>query len=366
MTNTISLKFRTVRRIAGLPVCCVIAILPWTNAWAQMVDVEPDHNCRLKVEAKLPLTQIHGHYLAPVDIAGKSYPIEVDTGADKTALTPQAADTLQLGQDMSAAERVGGVGGSVDPQYSRIISALKFGSSEWDNLVVPTSNMLTATQLAMSPTPIGLLGANVLSRYDVEFDFPASTMTLYSAEGCLGRFAPWVGNYYSYSPEYTQRHRFILSLVLNGHRVRAVIDTGASRSLLTRAAAVAVGVDGATLDRDPTSSGTGMKGTPIDIRLHRFDSLRIGPITYRNVVIDVGDTPLADADMLLGMDFMKSRRVWFSYSTGWVFMQPASGPLAAQVAPPQFGKTTFLPARVARQIDALPPDDELDQGSPTR
>ena len=44
-------------------------------------------------------------------------------------------------------------------------------------------------------------------------------------------------------------------------------------------------------------------------------------MNYPNAPLTVVNTSFQDAGMLLGTDFMRNRRVWLSYSTGWVFMQ---------------------------------------------
>ena len=56
---------------------------------------------------------------------------------------------------------------------------------------------------------------------------------------------------------------------------------------------------------------------------HRF-SMTIGSVNYPNAPLTVVHTSFTDAGMLLGTDFMRNRRVWLSYSTGWVFMQIAA------------------------------------------
>jgi predicted aspartyl protease len=259
--------------------------------------------CQLKLEARLPMTESFRHYTVPVNIGGRTHPMLVDTGAEGTAILPKIADEWHLREDTSSASRVKGVGGA-SSQYLRIIPSLKLGSSEWVDLRVAALPIVSPEELAQASPPVGMLGANVLNRYDVEFDFPARTIALYTASGCLGRFAPWSGDFQAYSAHKTPSNRFILKLSLDGHPVRALLDTGATSSVGTTAAARAAGVDSATYQ-------------------HKFD-LEIGTARFENAPIVVADIDLKDSDMLLGMDFMRHRRVWVSYSTGWVFMQLAT------------------------------------------
>ncbi|WP_180970722.1 retropepsin-like aspartic protease [Burkholderia sp. WAC0059] len=316
------------RPFAGLVAAAALA-MPGAAVRAQMGVADPNPECQLTVEARLPMTENSGHYMVSASIGGHSDLMIVDTGANVTALTPEAADAMGLEVDGSQTELIAGVGSSEYAQYPRIVPSFSLGPLQWTNMKVLTAHMLTPKMLEMHPAPIGMIGTDVLSRYDVEFDFPAKLMTLYSAQNCLGRFAPWRGRYYAYSPEYTKLHDLILPLMLNGHPVRALLDTGASRTMVPRETALESGVSEADLDRARASSGTGFKGAVFTTHTYAFDSLQVGPVTYRHVPLTVSDAPLMSTGMLLGMDFMRSRRVWVSYSTGWVFMQPAMSTVAA-------------------------------------
>ncbi|RKT13455.1 hypothetical protein B0G69_6608 [Paraburkholderia sp. RAU2J] len=46
-----------------------------------------------------------------------------------------------------------------------------------------------------------------------------------------------------------------------------------------------------------------------------------GSMTFKNAPVWVQESPLFGFDMLLGMDFLRSSKVWLSYRTGQVFMQ---------------------------------------------
>ncbi|MBV8400166.1 MAG: hypothetical protein JOZ17_15715, partial [Acetobacteraceae bacterium] len=55
---------------------------------------------------------------------------------------------------------------------------------------------------------------------------------------------------------------------------------------------------------------------------HRFASLQIGREVIRNPVLTV--SPLQEeADLLLGSPFFATRRVWLSYASGRMYVQPA-------------------------------------------
>jgi predicted aspartyl protease len=280
--------------------------------------------CQIKLEAKLPMTFESGHYTVPVEIGGRLYPMTIDSGSEGTTLEPDVADAWHLAEDRVRASEATGSGGSLGSQYSRIVPSLKLGSSEWINLRVGSLTGGSSVPASHSSRPVGILGANVLSRYDMEFDFPGHALSLYTVSNCLGHFAPWPGEYQGYSAEKTRSNRFILNVALDGHRMRALVATGAEISLVTTSAARLAGVDSVALARDLQSSGVGVGGARFTTYRHNF-SMTIGMATYPDAPLLVANQSFRDSDMLLGMDFMKNRRVWLSYSTGWVFMQAPDG-----------------------------------------
>lgn len=290
----------------------------------ETVPTPPGSNCSIVKEATLQLTEISKRYLAPVEIDGHAYLMVIDTGAESTFLNPEIADTLTLPVDNSSAVRMDTAAGELHPQYRRIVPSLKFGTEQWTDLRVLVASGLPPVQSGSPLKPAGVLGANVLSRYDLELDFPARTLTLYTVSGCMGHFVPWTGSYQAYTPESTRKTLMILPAALNGHPVRAELDTGAYRSVVTSAAADAAGVDRVQLLREPALRGSGAGGQQVDTYLHRFSSFRLGEKTFYNTPFVVGDITLDNSEMLLGMDFLRPRRIWISYSSNWVFMQLAT------------------------------------------
>ncbi|WP_322050105.1 retroviral-like aspartic protease family protein [Paraburkholderia bannensis] len=287
--------------------------------FAQQAAETPASSCELHADATLPLAESEGRYFVNVEINGVEQALLVDTSSLKTALTPEAADALKLPLDTASAQTLAGIGTQGEPTYPRVVTSLKLGPAQWRDLRVPTF-AAHAFGTHGRIVPAGVLGANILSRYDVELDFPRHTMTLYTAQNCLGRFAPWQGDYQSYSPIYTSGHRFIMQMALNRHPILATLDTGATPSLVSRNGAQRASLDANAFQQDPQRTGLGLNGAAVSFHIHRFDTLQIGAREFQDVKLEVSDAPF-HADMLLGMDFLKWRRVWLSYSTGWVFMQ---------------------------------------------
>ena len=55
-------------------------------------------------------------------------------------------------------------------------------------------------------------------------------------------------------------------------------------------------------------------------RVHRFAKLEIGPMVIQDPEVIVTDLKLGDADLILGIDFLSSRRIWLSYGSRRIFL----------------------------------------------
>ena len=279
--------------------------------------------CKVVRQAQLPLIESHGRFSVPVSLNDEMLLMLVDSGAQRGALLARTADRLHLPTDPSQTFRANGVGGGSVGEHPRVADTVKFGPAVWPRYAIQTVNILRPGQADEPSSPVGVVGADMLSAYDVELDFPARTVTLYAVSGCGGDFIPWPGRHDVLSPQHGPADLFVVPVTLSGHQIRALLDTGSNTSSLSRSAARAAGADADALKRDRPDSYVGSKGVAVGAHRHRFDSLQIGAATYRNAQVSVQDADFGPFDMLLGMDFLRSHRLWLSYRTHQVFIQPS-------------------------------------------
>ena len=285
--------------------------------------------CTVMRQAQLPLVESHGRFSVEVSVDDQPLAMLVDTGAQRAAVSPAAASRLQLPLDPSRTFHTIGVDGRTTGEHPRVARTVRFGPVVWPQYALQTVNIVRPEQAGDPAAPVGVIGADMLSAYDVELDFPARTLTLYAVAGCGGDFIPWTGRHDALTPLRGPPDLFILPMTLNGHAIRALLDTGSNTSSLSLGAARAAGVDAAALKGDRTDSYVGSKGVPVGAHRHRFDSLAIGSARFASPRISVQDADFSAFDMLLGMDFLAPRRLWLSYSTRQVFIDLARpAPLA--------------------------------------
>jgi hypothetical protein len=64
----------------------------------------------------------------------------------------------------------------------------------------------------------------------------------------------------------------------------------------------------------------GADGEQLSAHAHRFFRLEVDGEVFRSAEIDVTEIILNEADLVLGIDFLGSRRVWISYGSHELFL----------------------------------------------
>jgi hypothetical protein len=165
--------------------------------------------------------------------------------------------------------------------------------------------------------PDGLLGADILSDFEVDLDFAHSRVRLSCAIG-----APDWGTPYTVIEANRSVHdRLFFRATLDGKKVATIIDTGAQDSVIDTRFALAAGVDPQALSREPAKAIRGVSGgAGVPARPYRFRQLVIGNETLSNPILLVAPLGLEDADLIVGVGFLRDRRVWLSYRSHRIFL----------------------------------------------
>ena len=130
---------------------------------------------------------------------------------------------------------------------------------------------------AIAGRPIaGLLGRDFLSPFDLDLDLPAHRMTLYDVRGCDAGFLPWTTPYAAIPASTPMGAALVVQVLVDGRPLRALIDTGASASLITAPGMFRLGLTPELLARDPGGNGSGVGPAPVPMRRHRFAEMRVG------------------------------------------------------------------------------------------
>jgi predicted aspartyl protease len=297
-------QLRKNMRLSGL--CCIVCSLIMSSS--------AKAECRLERAASLPL-RLEQHAIVQASLNGHLVPMMVDTGAQRSSVTPETYSALGLQRDSNKRTRLNTVAGEEITQDA-LVETLKLGDLSFSDrgvLVVPLSR-----EGAPDHTAGGVIGTDLISDFDVDFDFPHATMTLYRPGHCTE--PPWTGPYETI-PIYILPNREVgFPVKLNGQPFHAIFDTGSSSETVMVTSAKRIGISGSELAADPSASGTSA-GERYVAHRHRFESLDIGGQTFHDVQLDVVDFKNAGTDMLVGLDYMRSRRFFLSYSAETLLVQ---------------------------------------------
>jgi predicted aspartyl protease len=276
---------------------------------------------------------------APVvdgEINGVKVKIMIDTGSATSIIAGPAAVALGLTAGTTPGGYVFGIGGQREA-YSTIPKSLKIGTLTASDL----PPFLVGGPIPGEPDIAMLVGADFLSQFDVELDLANNTIRLFQANGCAPPQLVYWNKPYSQA---SIAPGFETEVALNGRRVLAVVDTGASTSLVDAGTAAGVGEANPA---HPQLVVTGLGPSPRQAWSDDFASLAIGDESIAHARIEVAyfarDFDVIDTDtrigrhdgqptMLIGEDFLHAHRVMidskdhvmvFSYAGGPIFSAPA-------------------------------------------
>ncbi|WP_445145673.1 aspartyl protease family protein [Dyella sp. Tek66A03] len=261
-----------------------------------------------------------------VKINGSDTRFIMDTGASFNSMSSANASSLGLKQRIAPfGFRISGVGGDATAE---VASVKEFG-------ILDTTLKNIEFIVGGTDTGYGLVGANLLDLADLEIDLAHGKLTLFKAEHCNKlALAYWVkgGDYNVADIEPADNQfdrRTFFNVTINGKKVRALLDSGASATVLTRDAAERAGINFSAPDVRASGSSTGVGAKHVRTWTVRIDSFSVGSETIQHSQMQVIDGSIGDkTDMLLGVDFLlahhmfianSQKKAYFTYNGGRVF-----------------------------------------------
>lgn len=288
-------------------------------------------SCRYVPVAKVP---VHfGQSPQPLvegSINGNPATLLLDTGAGRTALTRTAVDRLAI-PILPTGRYARGVGGA-SVVYNAKLTDFSFGgvhSGRTELAVVGNSGR---------PLPYdAIIGDDPMLNMDVEIALAEKFVQFFHAADCGDTYlAYWDKDAMEIPFGGTERGnqpRFIVEL--NGQKLEAMLDTGASHTVLRRSAAERLGIKLDSAEAPKAGYTVGVGDEKVARWIANFDSFTIGSETIKNARLGIIDTSsmgeLGAPDILLGDDFLRAhrvliamsqRRLYVSYVGGEVFARP--------------------------------------------
>ena len=292
-------------------------------------------DCTLEAVAIIPTIRFEGHDILAADINGRRANLIADTGASTTNIETASAQRLGLTLSLRSRDNQG-IGGS-EHAYRAFASKFRVSQLNLDG------QFLGGTDAARDPQIDGLLGMDVLAPYDIDFDAIGQHIILFEkSRSCRGVAVAIARPLYSAPLAYMRDDALAeVDVLVDGKRVRALIDSGSPSSVLFRKAARLLNLDLAAFDSPGHHESRGVGPSKVKSFSHLFPSIGIGDFTLENMPIEVLDQPgfainrlhigslLPDDDdglpgaeqMILGADFLQKVHVWISHSWHRLVMQ---------------------------------------------
>jgi predicted aspartyl protease len=270
-------------------------------------------SCRMQQVADLAATVDQNGLGVTGQVEHTDIRLAIDTAAAETVLTPATASTLLLA-------RAGGSHNQQSGHRHGAESGTTANANAFADISLGTADFQRQFRVADATKLGGVIGADLLSDYDLELDLPDHRLRLWRAPGCGLADLPWTGPHEAVPMQVTGGELLRLPVTIDGQTVEAVLDTAAPVSLLQANAARRLGVTSAQLSADTTIAAHGVGGGAAQARLHRFGAIIVGQDRVVGPRIGVADFPLETGEMVLSLDYLADRHVWVSYRTGQVFI----------------------------------------------
>ena len=307
----------------------LLGILPLS---AQAADCGSMH-----LVASLNLEDSDSHrVIVPVSINGTPRKFLFDTGGAISQISPEVVKELKLtthSGDISLMDVNGYASNKVVT-----IDDFAFGSIKAKNIP-----FLVATQAAYD----GILTPSRFQNVDVDIDFGPRRLSLFLDDHCPGKVLYWKAAVLAVVPVTLKNNHFNIDVMVDGHTLHGIIDTGATGSFMK--ASVAHRIFGLTPESPGMEPGgyiNGDKETP-SFR-HTFSSLGFEGIAVANprVVItpdrtgahDINndlktgsfiqhvDDDMEQPDIIVGMNVLIKLHIYFATKEKKLYITPAGAP----------------------------------------
>ena len=329
-------------RISGL--ACLAAAL--AANLAVVPGAHGEGKCELGKIVELPITMAGLRPLLTAQVNGKDAKFLLDSGAFYSLMSTAEAADLNLKLTVSPVALYG-VGGETRTWLTKVQDFGFLGTTFHDVEFLVSGSEVGST---------GLIGQNLLSHFDVEYDLAKGAIRLFKPEGCSRtKLAYWTGGQAFSLMDINAVEKFnphtIGVAYVNGQKIRAMFDTGAATSVLGLTVAQNMGIDvhAAGVKEAGYISGIGRRSGKSYIV--PVGSFKIGDDEeIKNTHLRVADIQLRDADMVVGADFFLSHRIFVSNSQHKLYVTYNGGPV--------FNLANVTPAPAPRAPEVQSPDEQ--------
>ena len=311
--------------------------------------------CTLNVLSTLQLRPASYMPMIDATIGDKRVGLLVDTGGGMSSLTKRAVRelNLQTGQYVNSDGTIltlKDVTGQTEALQVRLPS-ITLGTIRQEGvyfMVLPGEEDARPNMEEFG----GILGTDVLRNVDVELDFTANKIQLIAPNQCGGNVVHWQAPAVAVVPITLDRFgQLTFRMQLDGRRVTAMLDTGASTTVLnldTARRVFRIDVNGPDVEKIGELKG----GYSANTYRRRFNSLAFEGVTVSNPMIMIMPNMMGNVnpaaprtgsiiredrnglpDVILGMNVLREMHMYIGYRERKLYITAASPQAASEPAP---------------------------------
>jgi predicted aspartyl protease len=282
--------------------------------------------CRLTLLTSVQMQPMSGGtMLAPVTLENAPKLMLVDTGGLTSQLWESTAKNFRFPEHQGSMDLID-IDGNIANKTVRVgrfrLGALQ--NQDIDFQIYPNQAVNLGDERI-----VGLLAPNLFAAYDIDFDFGANTLSYFSQKHCDGKIQYWPAATVAVVPFTTPSGHISIPVTIDGHKLTAIIDTGASNTIMTMNAAKAV--FGLTSDSDNMESVGAMPGGA-PIYRHAFANLLFEGVSVSNprivLIPDMTGKPANTGgnlpDVIIGMDVIKNLHIYIAFKEKKIYVSQVS------------------------------------------
>ena len=311
------------RRVVGIARRCCAALatllLVAQPAWAE---------CKLGA-LEIPVRLVNQRPVGMLALNGTEVPMLIDSGAFFSML--QLSTATQLGlplQHLPYGMRIEGWAGAVEAKLTKVDKVGLRGNEIRNVEFIVGGNELGSGIM-------GVLGRNFLSMADAEYDLAHGIVRLMFPKGDCDKvnFAYWAGDAPVIEMPLDNNYRdgnndIRVMPRINGEKLRAIMDTGAPRTVLKLRAARRAGIKESDLTEAGKTGGAGSGRARS--WTGQIASFELGGEKIANNQLEIDDVGGSGEDMLIGLDYFLSHRIYVSRLQRKVYATWNGGPVFAR------------------------------------
>lgn len=269
-----------------------------------------------------------GRILVPITLNGVEKKFLFDTGSAFSAISQATVKELDLPQFHSN-YRVSNLYGEDSDTFVQV-HEVTLGNAKNNGVQLQVMGNFGRPE---DQVPFdGILASGIFLHDDLDLDFGAERLNFFSTDHCEGKVVYWPHQSLSVVPIMMEQSHLDVPVILDGHPLRATIDTGATFTSLNLVRAQ----EKLNFSPDTPSTGNAPKDNPErQIYPRRFANLSFDGVTVQNPLIIIqplkmgggktDDTTIASraehkddlvnrlsADMIIGMDILRHLHIYIA------------------------------------------------------